>query len=213
MSVPALAFAFVFDRGWGRLAAPAVALLCLLTAYWDIQWRLRSAQLKPWLATCLLLSLVLTLIGHETNWVEKLAGRPLPVKLDPLASVRGWRETALAAQKVRVELATEGKSLFAMTETIGLAGELSFYLLDPAAVYGYAEGGSDSKDHRFNYFGRKGENAIFIHEVAERGDSEIPFEARLQTQFESTTDLGIREIKYHGQVLRRFHFFACRNLK
>jgi membrane-associated phospholipid phosphatase len=221
MSVPALLFALVFDPGWAAPAAPAVALLCLMTAYWDIQARVRSGTLNRWLSLGLILGLAVTLLTHQTDWVGKLSGRPLPVQSDPLAPLRGWRETGFAVQKLREELAKENKPVFVIAQTAHLAGELSYYLPEAKAtakdnpqVY-ISEDRTGDSGNRSGFFGRKGENAIFASELRGDGGDELPSatEARLRQWFESAADLGAKEIKYHGQVLRRFRFFACRNLQ
>lgn len=216
MSVPALVFALIFDPGWACIAAPGIGLVCLMTAYWDIQWRLQSAQLKPWLSLGLIVGLAATLLGHETNWVEKLSGRYLPARFDPLAPVRGWRETAILADNMRAEAVKAGKPVFIIASTLGLAGQLSFYLPEARAsarqnpfVYVYA----DRRDVESPYADRKGEDALFVIQQTEESEPASVTQARLQPRFDSITDLGVKEIKHHGQVLRRFQFFACRNLQ
>jgi hypothetical protein len=82
--------------------------------------------------------------------------------------------------------------------------------------------------------GHRGENAIFVDELSApklargwwrnwlRGKGPIYSDAPLRKpaippivrdEFESVTDLGVREIKYRGRVFRRVQLYACRNLK
>jgi len=63
------------------------------------------------------------------------------------------------------------------------------------------------------YGTRKGENAIYVHELDRDKPKPIKAPARLQQEFESVEDIGIRNVMYHGKVLRPLQFFACRNLK
>jgi len=81
---------------------------------------------------------------------------------------------------------------------------------------------------------RRGQNAIFVDELSApklvrgwwrnwlRGKGPIysdePLAKRalpaiVRNEFESVTDLGVREIKYRGRVFRRVQLYACRNLK
>ena len=81
---------------------------------------------------------------------------------------------------------------------------------------------------------RRGQNAIFVDELPAsklargwwrnwlRGKGPIYSDAPLpkpaipavvRKEFESVTDLGVREIKYRGRVLRRVQLYACRNLR
>jgi hypothetical protein len=224
MSVPALAFALAFDPDWDSVAAPGIGLICLMTAYWDIQWRLQSARLKPWLTAGLVPGLAVTLLCHETNWVEKLAGRPLPVSIDPLGPVRGWRETALAVQRMQHEVAKEGQPVFIISESLGLAGELSFYLRDGKAdpnenplVYVYSQTNANTEADgarlRSDYLALKGEDALFVLQKIEESEPPPAILAGLRQQFGSLTDLGVKDISYHAQVLRRLQFFACHKLE
>jgi membrane-associated phospholipid phosphatase len=81
---------------------------------------------------------------------------------------------------------------------------------------------------------RQGQNAIFVDELSApklardwwknwlKGSgpiysdapiSEPQIPAIVRTEFESITDLGVREIKYRGRVFRRVQLYACRNLR
>jgi len=81
---------------------------------------------------------------------------------------------------------------------------------------------------------RRGQNAIFVDELPApklapgwwrnwlRGKGPIYSDAALpkpaipaivRKEFESVTDLGVREIKYRGRVFRRVQLYACRNLR
>jgi hypothetical protein len=81
---------------------------------------------------------------------------------------------------------------------------------------------------------RQGQNAIFVDELSApkpardwwknwlKGSGPIYSDAPISTpripaivrgEFESITDLGVREIKYRGRVFRRVQLYACRNLQ
>src|SRR5437763_14259562 len=89
-------FLFTFhSRILPNWIAPSILpLFCLMVAYWDTRWRLGNAKLKPWLTAGLSLGFAAVLIAHQTDWIAKLTGHYLPVKLDPLHRVRCWSEVA-----------------------------------------------------------------------------------------------------------------------
>jgi len=80
----------------------------------------------------------------------------------------------------------------------------------------------------------RGENALFVKEADSprsvrnwwwkwlRGETQLyvnappPLElvpVEVSREFESVQDLGVRDIKYEGRILRRVQLFACRNLR
>ena len=66
------------------------------------------------------------------------------------------------------------------------------------------------------YGERKGENAIYVRELDRYNPTPGPPPERLMAEFETVTDLGVRNVYYHGNqslLLRPLQFFACRNLK
>jgi hypothetical protein len=80
----------------------------------------------------------------------------------------------------------------------------------------------------------RGENAVFVKEANPpklapgwswkwlRGETQLYVNApappelvpvEVSREFESVQDLGVRDIKYEGRILRRVQVFACRNLR
>lgn len=203
--------------------APAVLpLFCLMVIYWDMRWRLGVARIKGWLVTGLVLGFTMVLVGHDTNLIPRLLHYRLPVNLDPLHRVREWDETAKVIGQVRDELLTEGKPVFIILQHYSMTGEVSFYL--PEAKAGVLNGSpiayyqsSEVPENQFyfwpGYTDRKGENAIYVTELDR--DDPVPEKPpiRLQSEFDSITDLGVRNVMYEGRLVRPLQFFACRGLK
>ncbi len=207
------------------IAPSVVPLFCLMVAYWDSRWRLgqdrRPISRNLALVAGLLIGFSLVLVGHNTDVTRKLLGKYLPVGLDPLHRVREWDTTAQAVNSARRELLKEGKPVFIITDHYGMAGQISFYLPEARAavrttplVY-YRS--SDRPENQFyfwpGYEGRKGENAIFVRELDRyRPNPEAPPE-RLESEFDTVTELGVTNVMYHGYVLRPLQLFECRNLR
>jgi len=202
--------------------APAVLpLFCLMALYWDIRLREGVTRIKGWLAAGLALGFALVILAHNTDLVKKLTGHFLPVNQDPLHRVRGWSEVARTVGEARQELLAEGKPVFIIADHYGLVGEISFYLAEakgavtevPLAYYKSTPAPANQFFFWPGYRGRKGESAIFVRELARDNPKSKPPPAQLVTEFESVTELGVRNVLYHGRVLRPLQFFACRNLQ
>jgi membrane-associated phospholipid phosphatase len=204
------------------IAPSVLPLFCLMVGYWDAQWRLGlSLRLKRAVVTGCAIGLPLVIIAHDTEIIGKLTGHYLPIYLDPLHRARGWKDAAALASDVRRELLAEGKPVFFIAGHYRVVGELSFYLPDPEAKTRnpplvYCRLGPVPVNQFYfwpGYTGRKGENAIFIVEL-NRNDSKTrsPPE-ELCREFESVTNMGVREVLDHNRVLWRWQFFACRGLR
>jgi len=59
------------------------------------------------------------------------------------------------------------------------------------------------------YEDRAGQNALYVEET----DSPSPPPAALRREFESVTDLGMRDAFYNGEVYRRYQLYLCQGLK
>jgi hypothetical protein len=161
-------------------------------------------------------------LGHNTDLIARFdGGHYLPVKFDLLHRVRGWTGEARAAEQERQDLLAEGKPVFIITEDYEMAGILSFYLPeakacvpDKALVYFRR---SPTPINQFYYWpdysDRKGQNAIFVRELGRDNVAPRPALPQLLQEFDSVTDLGVREVMYHGQLYWPLQFFACRGLK
>jgi hypothetical protein len=179
-------------------------------------------QVKPWLVTALVTGFVSVILAHNTNLVQKLTGHYLPVNLDILHRVREWDTSAQAVGDARGALLAEGKPTFIITDNYGLAGQFTFYLPEarltvkqPPLVYCRS---SDVPENQFyfwpGYGSRKGENAVYVLELDRKKPIRQNPPARLLTEFDSVTDMGVTNIFYHGQfLLRPLQLFACRGLK
>ena len=203
------------------IAPSVLPLFCLMVIYWDTRWRLGAAKLKPWLVAGLGLGFAAVVLGHNTDLLYKLTGRRLPVNQDPLHRVREWSEVARVAGEARRDLLAEGKPTFIIASDYGLAGEISFYLPEAkAAVAGeplvFCETiGAPSNQFYFwpGYENRKGQNAVFVRELDRDRTFDPPIPPELTQEFESVTDLGVREVLYYGRVIRPLQIFACRGLR
>jgi 4-amino-4-deoxy-L-arabinose transferase-like glycosyltransferase len=157
----------------------------------------------------------------EGTLTQLATERYLPVSLDPLHRVRGVSGTARVVGAARDELLAEGKPVFIIGDHYGLAGQVSFYLpeartnvsRDPL-VYCRTTAAPNNQLYFWpGYTGRKGENAIYVQQLNRRNPVPKTPPAILREEFESVTDLGIREVQYFGRPLRPLQIFACRNLQ
>ena len=154
------------------------------------------------------------IFGH---WYLVIPG----MKLDPLRRVRAWKETAQAAQNAREELLNEGKPVFIIADHYSLVGEISFYMpeakavvnIDPIVFYQTTLAPRNQFYFWKGYEEHKGQNAIFITEMDPRKMVSRNPPPAIYEQFESVTDMGMRDVLYHGKSLRPLHIFACRNLR
>lgn len=198
--------------------APAVpGLFCLMVIYAESRWQAIGHRLRPWLRFGVALGLVGITLAHESNWIGKLIGRPLPPRKDPLRRVRYWSDLARIVEREREVLEGEGKPVFLIGDHYGTTSLMTFYI--PAAKSGVPGHplvfcpSADVPDNQFyfwpGYEDRKGQNAIYL---AEENEPKPP-PAILTEQFESVTSLGMRETTDRGRVMRRVELFACRGLR
>ncbi len=203
------------------IAPSVLPLFCLMVIYWDTRWRLGAANLKPWLVAGLTLGFILAVLGHDTNLLTKATGLRLPVNQDPLHRVREWSEVARVAGEARQDLLAEGKPTFIIASAYGLAGEISFYLPEAKAaatkeplVYCDTYGPPSNQFYYWPGYGnRKGQNAVFVRELDRDRTYDPPAPPELEQEFESVTLVGVRDVLYHGRVLRPLQIFACRGLR
>jgi membrane-associated phospholipid phosphatase len=203
------------------IAPSVVPLFCLMTMHWDTRWRLGPGRLKAFLIAGLVVGFAIVLVCHETDLVKAVSGRPIPLALDPLRRVRGWKKTAEVAEQARNELLKEGKPVFIIGSHYGITGEISFYsdeareaVRTNPLVYSISSPHPRNQFHFWpGYDSRKGENAVFIREVDWKKQERRPLPPQLEREFESVTDLGTREIKRKGRVLRTVELYACRGLR
>ena len=199
------------------IAAAVLPLFCLAVMHWERRWRDGARAVKPWLALGVALGGAAVVLLHNTDLVQKIAGRPLPPMKDPLRRVRAWSDTAEAVNAARRQLQTEGREVFLIGDHYGMVGQLSFYVPEAKAAVSkvplaYFRTTSHPENQFYFWPGyrgqRRGQNAIFVLET----DAPQPPPPVLAQEFDSVTDLGLRDIKYEDRVLRRLQLFACRNL-
>jgi hypothetical protein len=203
------------------IAPSVLPLFVVMLIYWDMRWRLDSSRLKPWLVTGLVLGLTTVVLFHETNLVRKLTGRSLPVSMDPLHRVRGWKEVGRVAGEARQDLLAEGKPVFIIGDHYGIVGEISFYLpeareavaREPLVFYRTDSRIVNQLQFWPGYEARKGQNAIFVRELDRNNPNPRPIPSEVAEQFESVTDLGVRSVLDQRRVLWPLQIFACRGLR
>lgn len=197
------------------IAPSVLPLFCLMTVYWDTRLRLGERSVQKWLATGLAVGLPLVFVAHDTELIGKSTGFYLPPGKDPLARVRGRKEAARIVSEARNELLAEGKPVFIIGNHYGTTGEMSFYISEAKAAVKddplvfFKSTLIPENQYYFwpGYGSRKGQNAIFVREASRK-----PLPALLQKEFASVTEIGVREIRRRGQVIRRIQLFACRDL-
>ncbi len=203
------------------IAPSVLPLFCFMVIYWDKRWRLGAARLKPWLIAGLALGFIAVVLGHNTDLTRKLTGRLLPVNQDPLHRVRGWSEVARVVGEARQDLLAEGKPVFVIADHYGLVGVISFYLpeakaavtAEPLAFYRTDPRSANQFHFWPGYQSRKGQSAIFVRELDRDRPQPRPLPLEVQREFESVTELGVRNVFYHRRVLRPLQIFACRGLR
>lgn len=205
--------------------APAVLpLFALMLLYWD---RRESPAARRWLKAGLWFGLVAVVLLHNTNLVRKVAGRPLPVRYDPLHRVRGWHEVARIAGEARRHLETEGRPTFIICRHYSYTSQITFYLPEAKAqvrglplVYYEEKPEPDNQFYflpNYRYRQRKGDNAIFLDELErpkkDDGPPPQPMQppADLLQQFATVKSLGVFSAGYKGQPIWWFQMWECRD--
>ena len=219
--------------------APAILpMFCLMIVWWK-----GRRGVRPLLAIGLALGFLTVAIMHQTNFIGKITGQPLPAQMDPLRRVRAWQSTAALVESAREKLEAESGPAFIITEHYGIASLLTFYSPParaalPSGPLVYFENSNEPLNQFFFWpeyvyrDSRQGQNAIFVRELSLRrpepdwfwkwlkhqpiDDADAPpllLPQNLLQQFESSTDLGEFEIKSGSRVFHRIHLWACYHLK
>jgi hypothetical protein len=198
--------------------APAVVpLFCLMVIYWQGRAETGLRGVGRWLGAGLGVGLAAVVVLHDTNLVGRITGHPLPLKLDPLRRVRGWKETAKLVRAARQQFLAEGKPVFIIGEHYGITGLLSFYLPEAkAAVTGQPLVFFRTTDRPRNQFyfwpgytDRKGQNAVYV----QRGERLSPPPPELVAQFASVTNCEPRTGSVRKRPLRTIRLVECRDLR
>jgi len=224
------------------IAPSIVPLFCLMAVYWAARWQRFRLILKPCLAIGIGVGIFAVVMAHDTELLNKLIHRRLPARLDLLHRVHGWKEMARIIGEARTDIAARGMPAFIICEHYGFTSEISFYLpeaksrvsTDPLVFFHT----SPAPENQFyfwpDYLDRTGQNAIFVREIDKprfRPDwfsrwwnrsenlyeNDIPpahpMPPEVVRQFESISDLGIKNVVANGNVVRRIQLFECRNLR
>lgn len=223
--------------------APSVLpMFAVMVIYWDARMREGAMRVKWWLMAGLLIGFVFVAVMKESRLIERLTGRALPAKMDPLTRVRAHSELAQVVGEARQALVKEGKPVFVIGDHYGITSLLMFYMPEARSRVAkdslvYCEPSERPVDQYYFWPGYMnsctGQNAIFIVEREEpklvsgwvtkwwRGETNItevvgtslPAPAWLINQFESVRSIGVREIKRRGQTYHVLEMYECRNLR
>jgi len=204
------------------IAPSIVPLMTMTVLFWQDGWARRPWWIRYWAGTGVVFGLIAVLLLHDTDLIERIAGKPIPVEIDPLRRARGWEATADEVSKARNVLLEEGAPVFIIGHHYGVTSQLSFYMPDSRAAI--SEGSrlvyfvsSDKPENQFyfwpGYQDRTGQNAIFVVDFGPRNPRPVEPPAVLLEEFESVTDLGMQFVRYQGRELRPLQLFECRGLR
>jgi len=214
----------------------------VMIIYWERRFRERPGFVGLWLGSGLAFGLPLVLVIHDTNLVGKLVGRPLPAQIDPLRRVRGHAEMGRIVSEARTHLSAEGKPVFIIGPHYGLTSLLTFYQPearrrvqnDPIVFCAPSDRPINQYYFWPGYSGtHTGQNALFVREcdlpkLAKgwfpkwwAGETNLfapetniePAPEWLSRQFDSVTDLGMRDVRVRGRVLHQIQIFECHGLR
>ena len=229
MGIP-LVFAYTLQSFHARVLpnwiVPAVLpLMLVMLIYWEPFWA------KPWFQrtfyTGLVLGLVAMIFLTDTGIVKVITGRNLPVAMDPLHRIRGWRETARIVGEARDNLLKEGKPVFIICPEYGAASEISFYLPEARAAVNQEPiaccWDSDKPITEFhywpgyNFWERTGDNAIFFKVVPRAKHSNVPSPSptelpkELLAKFRSVKSIGRFPADFRGEAMHWIEVYECRD--
>lgn len=224
------------------IAPSVIPLLCLSSIYWE-KFLIRSRVLRILQGAGIVLGIAFVALLHDTNLIQKIAGKPLPPKPDPMTRVRAYDEMARVVDAERQRLmAAEGKPVFIIGDHYGKVGEITFYLPEAktnvmsAPIVFYLT--SEKPENQFYFWpgyheGHKGQNAIFVQEISGpplvdgwfmkwlHGETNLLASGpqgraapdTLTNEFTTVADLGLKNVIYRGRIFHTLQLFECRNLK
>jgi membrane-associated phospholipid phosphatase len=202
------------------IAPSVVPLFCLMVVWWGKYWPTEHRKIRPWCIGGLTVGWIAVLLLHRPDIISRLAHVQLPINRDPTHRAHGWKDVAAVIGRERETLLSEGKPVFIIAGHYRLAGEISFYLPEARAAVNdkplvYCPPTPVAENQLFfwpGYDWRKGESAIFVRELDRDAPTVRPPPRVLYRQFESVTEAGTREVRYHGQTLWILQIFVCRGL-
>lgn len=224
------------QANWPVAAAPP--LFCLAALYWQE----RPLAAKRLLVTGLIIGLPFVALLHNTSLTKFLIA-PLPGDVDIAHRTDGWRETAQVVEQERKKIGTNAFVIADDYGATGLysfySSDARKAVGSPMPLVYCFRG--DLAGNQFYFWDdydyrkyRRGENAIYIDHLdaykPERGwlwkwlhrepisyrnlppTGRVP--KQLAEQFETVTNLGIREIPIKdGRIFHRVQIFGCYGLK
>lgn len=198
------------------IAAAVLPGMLAAALYCYRRWREGATWVVGWVRAGLCLGIPLVVLIHDTNLVIRIAGKPLPIPMEPLKRVRGNREFAMQVAQLRTNLLAEGKPVFVVADHYGRAGLLSFYmpggpesLPDNPFVYEVRHDRISSQFHFWpGYQARKGENALFVRQKPD--DSDQPLPVSLAEDFDRIEPLVPVKVLYRGRLFHEYEVFVCR---
>ena len=223
------------------IAPGVVPWFCLMILFWNHRWPQVRHWARPMFLGGAAFGLVLVFLLHDTNVISKIAGQPLPLRIDPLRRVRGWSDMAEAVGVEWRRLHAEDPRAFVIGDHYGITSQVAFYLPEakndpknnPVAFY-MATGTPDNQFAFWpSYLDRKGASAIFVHQLPDhqpasdwffdwiagnhleyiQAENTRPVPEVVLGQFTEVKRIGVREIEYRGNIIRRMELFECRGLK
>jgi 4-amino-4-deoxy-L-arabinose transferase-like glycosyltransferase len=225
-----LVFAYTLQSLHARVLpnwiVPAVLpLMFVMALYWETYWPL--LRVRRIFYTGLVMGFVAMIFLTDTGVVKVISGRNLPVSVDPLHRIRGWRETARIVGQARQTLLAEGKPVSIICPEYGVTSEVSFYLPEArSAVTGQPIAccwDSDKPITEFHYWPGyqfwkcTGDNAIFFQIIPSDSHTGGPVSTptpppkRLVAKFRSVQSIGRFRADFRGQPMRWIEVFECRD--
>jgi hypothetical protein len=200
------------------IAAAVIPLFCVMVLFWENRYEEGSVVVRRWLAVAALFGLAAVIFLHETDLAKKIAGQPLPPKLEPLRRVRGWKDMARIVEHEREKFAVDDKPVFVIGGHYGTTSLLSFYM--PAArtnvttaplVYYRKMPRPTTQFYFWSSYAetRRGQNALYVQEKNNRE----PPPRDIVKQFASVEEIGFFPVLYRGRALHHVQIFACRDLR
>jgi len=238
---------FLLYMGWtlhsrvmpNWIAPSVLPLLALTAVYAHLQrptWQLWHRRA---FGVGLGLGLLMLVPMHDSRLITRATGLVLPLSLDPLHRVRGWRETAELANRERQKLLAEGRPVILIGDHYGITSLMTFYLPEaraglPDQPIVYCLPTPRPKNQFWfwpGYQQLKGANAIFVQRLKVKVRAmhwlRSPTDPRwrwhkpeprdpppvLREQFDEVTCLGVFPAVWKGQPQQWVQLYACRNLR
>ena len=205
---------------------PAVMpLMFVMVLYWERYWP--CVRVRQIFYTGLVIGLLAMIALSDTGVFKVVTGRNLPVAMDPLHRIRGWRETARIVGEARQDLLKEGKPVIIICPEYGVTSEISFYLPaaqsatvgKPIACCWDAEKPITEFHYwpGYDFWNRTGDNAIYFQVLPLNSHTGVPtpeptrLPKKLLAQFRSVQSLGRFPANFRGQPMRWIEVFECRD--